>query len=203
MPKLRTRTGFGIIAAAAFLVLAVPSVAMAATTPGQPASVGSFSADAVTAPAAASAVPPYLGVYGTSEIKNASNMDCLNGTLALVYLTPCNGDDSHMIWTADGYDVDGHLAYMLVNGSSGYCLNGYTGTAHAQVTLTPCNPGDSHMLWWTLGIYGGSPHADGYQNVSNGYCLDGYTGSAHAQVTVTTPCSSSNNHQVWWNSFDY
>jgi hypothetical protein len=70
---------------------------------------------------------------------------------------------------------------------SGYCLNGYIGTAHAEVTLQTCNVNDDHDWWsvtengvWTLQGDGG-----GYF-----YCLNGYIGTAHAEVTLTPPGSN-------------
>ena len=205
MSKLRLRRPIGIISVSGLAFLAAVSVspgAMAATTTqSHTISVHSVTPDAAghLRPGQVNAVPDQI--VGYSVLQNVSNDDCLNGTLALVYMTPCSDTDSHVLWGAIEYDVNGYLAYQLQNGANGECLNGYTGSAHAEVTLTPCDSGsDAHMLWYPLGYSNG---VDLYQNVSNGDCLNGYTGSAHAEVTLTPCDNGSDAHTRWINSFPF
>ena len=134
-----------------------------------------------------------------TELQNQSDDDCLNGTLALVYLTPCNTADLHMTWNATDYDVNGYLAYTLENEANRYCLNGALVTSHAQVTLTPCNSNDLHMQWYPLAI---SSRIDLFENASNGYCLNGALVTSHAQVTLTR-CNSSDLHMLWYNTLPF
>jgi len=199
MPKIRLRLAIGLVSAGVLAALA-----------GVSASTGAMAA--VTAPAhAASAhpsMPRVIGAYHrvgaiadqattSSELQNVANSDCLNGTLALVYLTTCNSSDNHMIWIATEYTANSNVAYTLENAENGECLNGYTGTAHAEVTLTPCSSSDTHMLWFPNTTYTLGEEAE-FQNISNSECLNGYTGSAHAEVTLT-PCADD-THMFWWST---
>jgi hypothetical protein len=80
---------------------------------------------------------------------------------------------------------------LIKNNSNGLCLNGYTGTAHAEVTVTPCNEDDTHMIWDQAA---GSSFT--FENFANGDCLNGYVGSLHAEVTLT-PCNTTDSHMQW------
>jgi Ricin-type beta-trefoil lectin domain len=82
----------------------------------------------------------------------------------------------------------------LINNSAGECLNGYIGSAHAEVTVTPCNTGDFHMVW----VQDPNSTEEWFNlvNQSNLDCLNGYIGSAHAEVTMT-PCNTSDTHMQW------
>jgi hypothetical protein len=77
--------------------------------------------------------------------------------------------------------------YMLVDQANGLCLNGYIGSAHAEVTLQTCNHADNHFAWYVAenGIWTLQATTSG-----NFYCLNGYIGSAHAEVTLTPPASN-------------
>jgi hypothetical protein len=143
-----------------------------------------------------------------SQLQNVANNDCLNGTTALVYLTPCDVNDLHMWWEATEYDVDGYLAYMLTNSENGLCLNGSLDPSHAEVILTACDTSDPdlHTLWYPLGIGDGTNGyslQDEYANVSAiDYCLNGSTDPSHAEVIIT-PCNTSDDHMTWNNDFPY
>jgi hypothetical protein len=113
-----------------------------------------------------------------------------------------------MWWEAKEYDVDGYLAYMLIDVENGLCLNGSLDPSHAEVILTRCdtsNP-DPHTLWYPLGIGNGTNGyslQDEYANVSAiDYCLNGSITSSHAEVIIT-PCRTSDDHMTWNNDFPY
>jgi hypothetical protein len=177
---------------------ASPGAVAATKAPSRPVSAAPITPRAIGTmhPVRATAAPDQ--VYD-SMLQDVANSYCLNGTLALVYLTPCNDSDLHMWWEATEYDVDGYLAYTLMNLQNDECLNGALVTSHAQVTLTPCSSSDNHMLWYPLGNGSG---IDEYEDAANGYCLNGALVTSHAQVTLT-PCNASDNHMSWKNDFPY
>jgi len=111
-------------------------------------------------------------------------------------MTPCNVSDLHMTWVQSSSPF-GSGDFTLQNQSNKDCLNGYTGSAHAEVTMTPCNTTDAHMEWYVWAeVSNGGTNWFVLQNASNKDCLNGYTGTAHAEVTMT-PCNTTDEHMQW------
>jgi hypothetical protein len=130
-----------------------------------------------------------------SLFQNLENNYCLNGSVgtdhAEVILTPCNETDKHMQWTVSVYSsgVPGGQLWHLIDDSNDLCLNGYTGTAHAEVTLTPCNGTDNHMFWEPTSVAGGTWVL---MNFSASECLNGTLA-----LVYLTPCNTTDKHMQW------
>ncbi len=142
------------------------------------------------------AAPSASAVVHYQWINDANGL-CLNGYTgtahAEVTLTPCSWSDDHMSWLVNNnpdQNIIGAAALEIQNVANGECLNGYIGTAHAQVTLTPCSWLDHHMTWYHF--YSGL-----LQNGNNGYCLNGSIGTSHPQLIMTL-CDSSDKHMDWY-----
>jgi hypothetical protein len=198
--------------AAVAIAVAVPTYAGASTAstafPSRPVSSRPVAPHAIGAMNPVRVKSPAAGESTNSPIQNVANNNCLNGTTALVSLTPCNANDLHMWWQATEYDVDGYVAYTLTDNENHLCLNGSLDPSHAEVILTRCDTSDPdlHTLWYPLGIGNGTNAYDlqsEFANVSAAdYCLNGSITSSHAEVIIT-PCRTSDDHMTWNNNFPY
>jgi hypothetical protein len=218
MSRLRLRPATGIVSAGILALLMVvfasPGAMAAPTSPSHSISARPVAPHAIGAVNSVRVKFSDAGEVTDSPIQSVANNDCLNGTTALVYLTPCNPannpmGDLHMWWEASEYDVDGYVAYTLTDMSNGLCLNGSLDPSHAEVILTECNfnDPDPHTLWYPLGISGkgtnGYEIQSEFENVSATlYCLNGSTTPSHAEVIIT-PCNQNDNHMTWNNNFPY
>jgi hypothetical protein len=191
---LKLRLAVGILSVSSLVVLVgltAPQSAMAATPHAVPVHAIHAKADAATPDSGCGACLPGSGY--TSELLDNSNLDCLNGTLALVYLTTCNNNDAHMSWTEDEYSVYGDVAYALINDENNECLNGTL----AKVYLTPCNAADLHMEWLVLQTNVGLQN-DMFESAEDpGYCLNGALVTSHAEITLTK-CNVNDDHMLWY-----